>query len=196
MRRLLRPILIVLAVVFLVEAWLWRHLEPIVEWIVERLPFRRLKAWCRAMIARLSPMAVLPVFIIPVLALLPFKVFGLWLLARGAWVGASVTLVMAKFASMGVTAFIIDVTLPKLLQLAWFRWLYEHVIIWLKWAHGLVDPLKARIKVWLRVFGPRHARRAFRLLRRIRARMRAERRAAAPPVRTDAPRAAPTAQSP
>ena len=32
---------------------------------------------------------------------------------------------------MGVAAFIFEVTRPKLLQLAWFRWLYEHVMLWL-----------------------------------------------------------------
>ena len=25
----------------------------------------------------------------------------------------------------------------------WFRWLYEHMLVWLAWAHGLVDPIKA-----------------------------------------------------
>ena len=33
MRRLLRPFLILLALVFLFEAWLWRHLAPIVGWV-------------------------------------------------------------------------------------------------------------------------------------------------------------------
>ena len=197
MRRLFRPLLILLAIVFLVEAWLWRHLEPIVAWIVARIPLRALKAWLRGLIDRLPPVAVLPVFIVPVIALLPVKFLGLWLLARGAWFSASLTLVLAKFVSMGITAFIVDLTLPKLLQLAWFRWLYEHVMIWLAWAHGLVDPIKVRIKAWLRVFGPKRAGRMLRLLWRIRRRMREERRGGAgAPLRTDAPRAARTARLP
>jgi hypothetical protein len=176
MRRILRPLLVLLAVVFLVEAWLWTHLEPVVAWIVDRLPFRRLKAWCRRMIDRLPPVAVLPIFVLPGILLLPVKFFGLWLLARGAWFFATVLLGGAKLMSMGVTAFIVDVTKPKLMQLAWFRWLYEHVIIWLAWARGLVDPLKARIKAVARMFSPKRANRTLRLLWRIRARMRADRR--------------------
>ena len=39
MRRLARPFLILLAIVFLFEAWLWRHLEPIVEWIVAHIRY-------------------------------------------------------------------------------------------------------------------------------------------------------------
>ena len=52
---------------------------------------------------------------------------------------------------LGVTAFIFDVTRPKLLQLAWFRWLYEHMLVWLAKAHALVDPIKPRMRAaWLR----------------------------------------------
>ena len=47
MRRLTRPLLILLAIVFLIEAWLWSHLEPIVAWIVARIPLRALKARLR-----------------------------------------------------------------------------------------------------------------------------------------------------
>ena len=41
MRRLLRPILILLALLFLLEAWLWTHLEPIVAWVVAAIPLER-----------------------------------------------------------------------------------------------------------------------------------------------------------
>ena len=68
------------------------------------------------------------------------------MLAHGSWLGAMAVLALAKVVSMGVTAFIFDVTRPKLLQLAWFRWLYEHMLVWLARAHALVDPIKARIK--------------------------------------------------
>ena len=37
MRRLLRPLWVLLALVFLFEAWLWEHLRPIVAWIVDRV---------------------------------------------------------------------------------------------------------------------------------------------------------------
>ena len=40
MRRLLQPFWVLLAVIFLIEAWLWDHLEPIVERIVALIPRR------------------------------------------------------------------------------------------------------------------------------------------------------------
>jgi hypothetical protein len=196
MRRLARPLLVLLAIVFLFEAWLWSHLEPIVEWIVARIPFRAFKAWLAAAIESLSPPATLVVFIVPVVALFPFKVLGLWLLAHKHWIAASLILVLAKLVSLAVTAFVFEVTRPKLLRMAWFRWLYQHVLLWLAWAHRLVDPVKRRIRALLWMFGPKRAGRTLRLFWRIRRRMRASRGGAAVLLRTNAPRAAPTIQSP
>ena len=146
MRRLLRPLWLLLALVFLFEAWLWEHLRPIVRWIVDRIAWDTAKARTAAWIEHLPPAATLLVFLVPVILLLPVKFVGLWMLAHGSWLGAMAALGFAKVVSMGVTAFIFDVTRPKLLQLAWFRWLYEHMIAWLAWAHGLIDPVKAELR--------------------------------------------------
>ena len=148
MRQVLRPLWIVLALLFLAEAWLWNRLEPIVAWCVRLIALPVLRARLASAIERLPPAATLLVFIVPVLLLLPLKVFGLWLLARGSWLGAMATLAFAKMVSVGVTAFIFEVTRPKLMQLAWFRWLYERVLRGLAWAHGLADPVKQQIRDW------------------------------------------------
>jgi hypothetical protein len=194
-RRLTRPLLILLAIVFLIEAWLWRHLEPIVEWIVARIPLRAMKAWVAGIIRKLPPAATLIVFVVPVATLFPLKLLGFWLLAQKHWLAASIVLVFAKLVGVAVTAFVFEVTRPKLLQLRWFRWLYQHVLAWLDWAHSLVAPIKRRIKRLLRIFRSQQRGRALRLLWRIRRRIRAG-GAAGLPIRADAPRAARTAQSP
>ena len=80
---------------------------------------------------------------------------------------------------VSITAFVFEVTKPKLLKLGWFRWLYERVLAWLDWAHDLVAPIKMRIKRLLRIFRTKQTGRALRLLWRIRRRMRAARRAGA-----------------
>ena len=85
MRRLTRPLLILLAIVFLFEAWLWSHLEPIVEWIVARIPLRAVKARLAGIVRKLPPAATLVVFIVPVVLLFPLKLLGLWLLAHKHW---------------------------------------------------------------------------------------------------------------
>ena len=48
LRRLLQPIWVLLAVIFLIEAWLWDHLEPIVAWAVVKIPLQSFKQIGRA----------------------------------------------------------------------------------------------------------------------------------------------------
>ena len=196
MRRITRPFLILLAIVFLMEAWLWRHLEPIVERVVAWLPLRAIKARLAGMIRKLPPAATLVVFVVPVAALFPLKVLGLWLLGHKYWIAATGVLVFAKLVGLAVTAFVFEVTRPKLLQLRWFRWLYEHVLVWLDWAHRLVAPIRQRIRRLLRILRGKQTGRALRLLWRIRRRMSAERRAPAASLSADAARAVRAPQTP
>lgn len=149
-RRLSRLLLIPLALVFLFEAWLWSHLQAAIAGIVRVLALPALRAWLTAAIEKLPPAATLVVFLIPVLLLLPIKLLGFWMLAHGSWLGAMATLALAKVVSMGVTAFVFDVTRPKLLQMAWFRWVYERVMAGLAWAHRQIDPVKERLRAWAR----------------------------------------------
>jgi hypothetical protein len=172
-RRLFRPFLILLALIFLIEAWLWSHLAPVVAWVVARIPLRAIKARVARAIEHLPPYATLLVFLIPIIVLFPLKLVGLWMLAHGSWLGAVTTIAAAKLIGTGLTAFIFDVTRDKLLQLAWFKRVYEIVLGLLARAHALVDPVKRRIKLWFRVFSPKRAGRSFRLMMRIRRRMHA-----------------------
>ena len=191
MRRLIRPFLVLLAIIFLIEAWLWRHLEPVVASIVAWIPLRALKARLAAWIETIPPPAALIVFVVPGILLFPLKLVTLWLLAQKQLIAAGAVFTFAKLLGLGVTAFVFEATRPKLMQMAWFRWVYEHVLMALAWAHRLADPVKHRVRKFMQVFAPRRAGRAMRLFWRIRRRMRG-----GTPVRTDAPRAAPTAQSP
>jgi hypothetical protein len=146
LRRILQPLWVLLALIFLIEAWLWDHLEPVVARVVAWIPFRAFKLWLAERVDTLSPAMTLIVFIVPVIPLFPLKMFGLWLLANEYWVSAVLILVFAKFLGVGVAAFIFDVTRPKLLQMAWFQRLYDWVMAVRAKAHAIVDPIKLRIK--------------------------------------------------
>jgi hypothetical protein len=168
MRRALKPLWVLLALLFLFEAWLWEKLQRAVAWLVRLLALPVLRAKLAAAIERLPPWATLIVFVIPVLLLLPIKIGALWMLAHGSWLGAMAMLVLAKIVSVGVTAFIFDATRPKLLQMAWFRRLYDWVMRGLTWAHRLVDPVKEEIRAWIREMAGPALRRARALLARMR----------------------------
>jgi hypothetical protein len=168
LRRLLQPFWVLLAIIFLIEAWLWDHLEPIVARAVALVPLRRFKQWLAERVDSLSPAMTLIVFIVPVLPLFPLKLVGLWLLTHEYWLSAISTLVFAKFLGVGVTAFIFDVTRPKLLEMRWFEALYDFVIALRAKAAALVDPVKLRILEILRGDGDSRSSRTLRLIQRFR----------------------------
>jgi hypothetical protein len=168
MRRLLQPLWILLAVIFLIEAWLWDHLEPIVARFVALIPLRAFKQWLTERVDALSPAMTLIVFIVPVIPLFPLKLVGIWLLAHEYWFSAVLTILFAKFLGVGVMAFVFDVTRDKLLEMDWFERLYEFVMELRTKAHALVDPLKVRILNLLRGDGDRWSSRALRLIQRFR----------------------------
>ena len=168
MRRLLQPFWVLLAVIFLVEAWLWDHLEPIVARVVAWIPLRAFKRWMAERVDTLSPAMTLIVFLVPVLPLFPLKLVGLWLLTHEYWVAAFFTIVIGKFVGVGVTAFIFDVTRSKLLEMQWFKKLYEFVMALRAKATALVEPVKQRIFDMLRGDGDGWSSRMLRLIQRFR----------------------------
>ena len=168
LRRLLQPVWVLLAVIFLIEAWLWDHLEPIVAWFVAKIPLQSFKHWLAERVDTLSPAMTLIVFAVPVIPLFPLKLIGVWLLMHEYWLSAVTTIIFAKLLGVGVTAFVFDVTRPKLLEMGWFERLYEFILALRAKAKDLVDPVKLRILEVLRGNGDRWSSRMLRLIQRFR----------------------------
>ena len=168
MRRLLQPLWVLLAIIFLIEAWLWDHLEPIVARVVALLPLQKFKEWLADRVDALSPAMTLIVFIVPVIPLFPLKLVGLWLLTHEYWISAILTIIFAKFLGVGVAAFVFDVTRSKLLEMRWFERLYEFVLNLRAKANALVDPVRFRIKNALSGSGDGWSSRMLRLIQRFR----------------------------
>ena len=173
LRRITRAFWVVLAVLFLIEAWLWGHLEPVVERLVALIPWQGLKATLVRLIGRLSPQLTLIVFAIPFFLLMPVKFLEVWLIVKQKWIAAAIVLVLAKLVGVGLTAFIFEATKDKLLQMAWFRRVYDFFIWARAWAHQKVDPITRRLRKWRRLLQPPKGGRFFAHLMRVRRRMRA-----------------------
>jgi hypothetical protein len=168
LRRLLQPVWVLLAVIFLIEAWLWDHLEPIVAWLVAKIPLQAFKHWLAERVDTLSPAMTLIVFIVPVIPLFPLKLVGFWLLMHEYWFSAVFTILFAKLVGVGITAFVFDVTRSKLLEMGWFEWLYEFVMSLRAKAAALVDPIKRRMLEIMRGDGGGWSSRMLRLIQRFR----------------------------
>jgi hypothetical protein len=168
LRRLLQPLWVLLAIVFLIEAWLWDHLEPIVAKVVAAIPLARFKQWLTERVDSLSPATTLIVFAVPVIPLFPLKLVGLWLLAHEYWTSAVFTIVFAKLLGVGVTAFVFDVTRAKLLEMHWFERIYDLVLKVRAKAAELVAPIKRRIRELIAGNGEGWSSRTLRLIQRFR----------------------------
>lgn len=145
-RRLKRGLWFALAVIFLVESWLWDHLRDGLRALGRMLGVERFEPWLRSAIAPLSPQVTLAIFIIPVLAILPFKVVALALIADGYFVGGLIAAFGAKVFALGVTSFLFDICRDKLLQMPRFARFYEMMINFGAWAHALIEPIKIRVQ--------------------------------------------------
>jgi hypothetical protein len=169
-RYLLRPLWVLLAVLFLIEAWLWDHLQPLVAWIVGLIPLDGLKRGIARLVASLPPWAVLVVFAIPLIAMLPLKFLEVYFLAKRMWLGAALVILFVKLVGLGITAFIFDLTRDKLMQMAWFRRVYAWVLWARDWAHAQTEPIRARIRQLVWLMKPRRAGTFLRRLMRLRRR--------------------------
>jgi len=168
LRRLLQPVWVLLAIIFLIEAWLWDHLEPIVARVVAAIPLARFKQWLTERVDALPPAMTLIVFAVPIIPLFPLKLIGLYLLTHEYWLTGVSTFLFAKMLGVGVTAFVFDVTRDKLLEMHWFERLYELVLTLRARAHELVDPIKQRIKELIKGNGEGWSARTLRLIQRFR----------------------------
>jgi hypothetical protein len=167
-RNIFRPLWVILALLLLLEAWLWDHLEPVVARVVNVIPWGKVRTSIAPLLDKLPPYVALVVFIVPVIVLLPLKFLEVYFIATGNWFGAIVALIFAKLLGLGVTAFVFDVTRDKLLQIVWFRRMYDWFIWARDWARTQTEPIRARIRkiVWL--FMPDRAARSLRRLIRLR----------------------------
>ena len=125
-----------LALVILFEEWGW---EPLARALAAlgRLPlFRQIERGIQA----LPPYAALVVFFLPALAVLPVKLFALWLLAGGHAILGVAIIFVAKVAGTAVLARLFALTKPALLRLEWFARLYER---WTTWKDALLARIRA-----------------------------------------------------
>ena len=170
MRRWLRPLWIVLALLFLLEAWLWDHLEPLVAWAVNLVPWGRFKLRLVRLIEVLPPWATLFVFVVPFILMLPLKFLEVYFLATRNWLGAIGVILFVKLVGLGITAFIFDVTRAKLMQMPWFCRVYDWFLWARDWSHQITDPIRERARQWVWLLRPQRAGRFLRRLLRLRRR--------------------------
>jgi hypothetical protein len=133
LKRLLTPLLLVIATVFFaVEEVLWRLAAVFA--LLGKLPvFRQIEQW----IGRLPPYGALFIFALPAVALLPIKLLALYWLAGGHPALGVGTILGAKVAGTALVARIYQLTRASLLTLRWFAWAESKVLALRAAAYGV-----------------------------------------------------------
>jgi hypothetical protein len=140
----LRAFWFALAIIFLVESWIWDHVKDWLRRLERALGLERFEPWLAGVVEKLSPEMTLALFAIPMLGVLPFKILAMALLAQGHVALGLLFIFLVKSVTLGVEAFLFDICRAKLLQMQWFGQLYSLVLDVRAWAATLVAPVKAR----------------------------------------------------
>lgn len=112
------------ALVVLFEEWLWEPVRRAMLRFAQWPLVRSLSAAIASLPARWAAL----VFLVPVLALIPFKIGGLWLIAHGQLGLGLAVFVSAKLLGTALFAWLFALTKPALLTLGWFAALYYWVL--------------------------------------------------------------------
>jgi hypothetical protein len=142
-KSLMRPLMVLLALAFLVEAWVWQGCVALGRRIIAIIPWTRLKARIAAFIAIMPAPVALIIFLIPLAIVEPFKIISLWLMAVGHPILGALGWIAMQFAGVGLVAVAFDLTREKLLSMPWFVWVYVRFQAFHAYAHALVEPYKA-----------------------------------------------------
>jgi len=144
-QHMVRTFWFMLAVIFLVEAWLWDHVKLWLRALAEAIGAERYEAKLRDFIAPLSPYPTLAVFAVPALIVLPLKMLALEAIAGGHVFFGLIFILTAKTLALGATSYLFDLCREKLMQIPRFLQFYDLVLRVSAWAHALIEPAKRQL---------------------------------------------------
>jgi hypothetical protein len=121
--RLLKPIIVLLATVYLVvDAIMMVVARPVANWLSERRIFSGLRAW----IVSLPPYPTLALFALPVVLLEPAKPYAAYLIATGHFIIGLAVFAVGEILKLIIIERLFSVSCQKLLSIPAFAWGYGH----------------------------------------------------------------------
>lgn len=154
MRWIAKFFVAVLALLLVLEEWLWDALKAQLHRLSQLPLVHRAEGWLRS----LPPWASVLIMLLPALVLLPFKVLGLWALAhRHPLLGVGIVL-LAKLTGTALAAYLFDLVRDNARKIGWFDMLYCAIRRLLARAHAWLESQAAyqraratlhRARIWL-----------------------------------------------
>src|SRR5437879_12808537 len=122
------------ALLFLIEGWLWNRLKQVMALLALLPGLRRLER-C---ISVLPPAWAAVVFRAPSTLILPIKLFAVKMIATGHFLGGAGVILAAKIAATALFARVFVLTRPALMRVRWFVRFHPAVLRWRVWGHRQV----------------------------------------------------------
>lgn len=111
-----RSLIVLAALILLFEEWIWNAMLRATARLMAH-------PWIQAAerrLAELEPIEALCAFVLPMLALLPFKLAAIYVLARGHLLAGTAVLMLAKVVSTTLGARIYVAVRPQLQRIGWY----------------------------------------------------------------------------
>jgi hypothetical protein len=178
LRKIFKPVWFLLALLFLLEAWLWDLFVPPIRALIERIGWQHIKERLGLRLVSLPHWLIVLIFVLPDTILFPVKLGGLWLVAQGHVVIGTGIFVAAKTLSLGITVLLFELCRARLLELVWFRWIYEKIEAARLWAQTQTEPIKRELRDLIQNLRSRLAptrSHILRMMERLRDKMRRKR---------------------
>ena len=137
-----RPILLIFALIFLFETWIWDSLSWGLAWIARRIPWARIKRGAQSVINRLPAIFAVLLFGVPVVVMELGSFFSVVAIALGHVILGSICYGTLKLLGVSLIAVIYDLTQQKLMSLRWFVWLHGKFERLHHAAHEFVAPYR------------------------------------------------------
>jgi hypothetical protein len=124
-------LLSLLAIVLIIEEWLWDALSALGHFLAYHLGFAIFERW----LANASPYQALIAISIPILLVTPINIAAFWLLAHGLILQGIGLEIVAKLLGTLFVAHFFSLTKKQLLTFRLIAWVYNTISYWLAWAH-------------------------------------------------------------
>jgi hypothetical protein len=150
-----RPILLLFAIVFLFETWVWDSLTGILAWIAQSIPWARIKRRIQDIINRLPAIFAVLLFGVPLVVMEFGAALSVVTIALGHVILGSISYAVIKLIGVSSIAVIYDLTQEKLMTLGWFVWLHRKFERLHEIARDYVAPYRDAARAQLRALRER-----------------------------------------
>lgn len=131
-------LLIPLAIILIIEEWLWDFFSAMGHYLIQLLQLQRFELW----LSQASPRTALLTFMVPVLLVTPINLVAIALIVHGLILQGIVLEIFAKLLGTLLIARVFSLTKNQLLTYSIISFVYHGVSGWLRWAHAKVAETK------------------------------------------------------